>query len=117
LQGHTLVIVTATNRFLTEPIAGLFGVKNLIASEAEQVDGIYTGQPSGIPSYREGKVARLENWLDDNNLAAEESWFYSDSHNDIPLLEYVDHATAVDPDDQLRETANRRGWPIISLRD
>jgi len=115
-QDHIPIIITATNRFLTEPITAMFDVENLIASEAEMVDGVFTGKPTGIPSYREGKIKRLKAWLNDKNMVPEESWFYSDSHNDIPLLEYVDHATAVDPDDHLRTIAEQRGWPIISLR-
>lgn len=115
-QGHTPIIITATNRFLTEPITAMFKVENLIASEPELVDGVFTGKPTGIPSYREGKIERLKAWLNEKNMVPEKSWFYSDSHNDIPLLEYVDHATAVDPDDLLRAFAKQRGWPIISLR-
>lgn len=116
-QNHVLMVITATNRFLTEPIAKLLGVDNLIATEPEIKNGIYTGKPSGTPSYRDGKVNRLEEWLQSSDSVCSESWFYSDSHNDIPLLEYVDHPTAVDPDDQLREIAAQRGWPIITLRD
>ncbi len=116
-QQHTTMIITATNRFLTEPIARLLGVEHLIATEPEQVDGVYTGRPSGIPSYQAGKVRRLELWLEQQQATLSESWFYSDSHNDIPLLEFVDHATAVDPDETLRVLATERGWPIISLRN
>lgn len=115
-QGHTLLIITATNRFITQPIAELFGIKNLIASEAEMKDGRYTGKPTGIPSYAEGKVTRLNQWLKENNYQPEETWFYSDSHNDLPLLKIVDHPIAVDPDDILKKEAEERGWPIISLR-
>jgi HAD superfamily hydrolase (TIGR01490 family) len=115
-QGHTLLIITATNRFITQPIAELFGIKNLIASEAEMKDGRYTGKPTGIPSYAEGKVTRLNEWLKENNYQPEETWFYSDSHNDLPLLRIVDHPIAVDPDEILKKEAEERGWPIISLR-
>lgn len=115
-QGHTLLIITATNQFITQPIVELFGIKNLIASEAEMKDGRYTGNPTGIPSYAEGKVTRLNEWLKENNYQPEETWFYSDSHNDLPLLRIVDHPVAVDPDDILREEATKQGWPIISLR-
>ena len=115
-QGHTLLIITATNSFITQPIAELMGVSNLIASEAEMKDGRYTGKPIGIPSYAEGKVTRLNAWLKENNNQPEETWFYSDSHNDLPLLRIVNHPFAVDPDDILREEATRQGWPIISLR-
>ena len=115
-QGHVLLIITATNRFLTEPIAELFGVLNLIASEAEMKDGCYTGQPLGIPSYAAGKVTRLNAWLDEYGDRPGESWFYSDSHNDLPLLNSVTYPVTVDPDEILREEATKQGWPIISLR-
>ena len=115
-QGHTLLVITATNRFITEPIAELLDVSNLIASEPEIKDGRYTGKSTGIPSYAEGKVTRLNAWLKENNLKPDETWFYSDSHNDLPLLKIVDHPVAVDPDDILREEAKKKGWPIISLR-
>ncbi len=116
-RGDTLMIVTATNRFITGPIAERLGIDELIAVEPEMVDGRYTGRASGIPSYREGKVERLEQWLADSDLTLDGSWFYSDSHNDLPLLEKVDHPVAVDPDPTLREVAEARGWKIISLRD
>ncbi len=116
-RGDTLLIVTATNRFITGPIAERLGIDHLIAVEPEVVDGRYTGKVSGTPSYREGKVKRLEEWLADKDLTLDGSWFYSDSHNDLPLLELVDHPVAVDPDDTLREVAEQKGWRIISLRD
>ena len=116
-RGDTLMIVTATNRFITGPIAERLGIDELIAVEPEMVDGRYTGRARGIPSYREGKVERLEQWLADSDLTLDGSWFYSDSHNDLPLLEKVDHPVAVDPDPTLREVAEARGWKIISLRD
>ena len=115
-QGHELLIITATNRFLTEPIAKEFGVNHLIACEPEIINDEYTGQFTGTPSYAEGKVMRFNEWLSQNNHTVDESWFYSDSHNDIPLLRMVDHAIAVDPDDSLREEAEKSGWEIISLR-
>jgi HAD superfamily hydrolase (TIGR01490 family) len=115
-QNHVLLIITATNRFLTEPIAALFGVQYLIASEAEMKDGYYTGKPLGIPSYAAGKVTRLNAWLGEFGDQPEESWFYSDSHNDLPLLRLVNHPVAVDPDEILRDEAGKQGWPIISLR-
>lgn len=116
-QGDHLLIVTATNRFITEPIALRLGIEDLIACEAELVNGHYTGEPIGIPSYAGGKVVRLEQWLQVHSCSLEGSWFYSDSHNDIPLLEVVDHPVAVDPDPGLRALAEERGWPVISLRD
>lgn len=115
-QEHELLIITATNNFLTEPIAGLFGISHLIASNAELKDGQFTGKPVGVPAYAEGKVTRLKSWLQEQGNTPEESWFYSDSHNDIPLLECVDHPIAVDPDDLLLAEVEKRGWPIISLR-
>jgi len=115
-RGHELLIITATNRFITAPIAAALGVDDLIACEAEIVDGLYTGEPSGIPSYQAGKVTRLYNWLEGRRSSLEGAWFYSDSHNDLPLLELVDHPVAVDPDEILRVRALECGWPVISLR-
>jgi HAD superfamily hydrolase (TIGR01490 family) len=117
-RGDLRVVITATNSFVTAPIAREFGIAELIATEPEQRDGEFTGAVSGIPCFREGKVARLEAWLGErgNALAAyAESWFYSDSHNDLPLLERVSHPVAVDPDDALSARARAGGWPIISL--
>jgi HAD superfamily hydrolase (TIGR01490 family) len=115
-RGHTLVIITATNRFITEPIAGLYGVPNLIAVEPELGDGRYTGWVAGVPSFAAGKVTRLEAWLAGRGEAMAESWFYSDSRNDLPLLSKVTHPIAVDPDEVLAAEARTRGWPILSLR-
>ena len=112
------VVITATNSFVTGPIAREFGIANLIATEPEQRNGEFSGGVAGIPCFREGKVRRLEQWLTgrDRSLASfSESWFYSDSLNDLPLLEQVSHPVAVDPDDTLRRHASGRGWPIISL--
>lgn len=115
-QGHTLVIITATNRFITEPIAEMFGVVQLIATEPERINGRYTGKVSGTPSFAAGKVERLEEWLQDQPESLCESWFYSDSHNDIPLLNQVCNPVAVDPDEKLAAAARKQEWPIISLR-
>ncbi len=115
-QGHELLIITATNRFVTAPIAQLLGIDNLIACEGEIVDGRYTGEPSGVPSYHAGKVTRLQDWLQGRNTTLTGAWFYSDSRNDLPLLELVDNPVAVDPDDTLRARALELGWPVISLR-
>ena len=115
-QGHELLIITATNRFLTEPIANLFNIKSLIACEPEIIDGQYTGQTVGTPSYAAGKVTRYKEWLLQCHYNVDESWFYSDSHNDIPLLKLVNHAVAVDADNSLRKEAEKSGWKIISLR-
>ncbi|MCB1687944.1 MAG: HAD family hydrolase [Halioglobus sp.] len=115
-RGHELLIITATNRFITAPIAAALGVDNLIACEAEIVDGLYTGAPTGTPSFKGGKVTRLYEWLETHDCDLDGAWFYSDSHNDLPLLERVDNPVAVDPDDTLRERAVELGWPVISLR-
>jgi HAD superfamily hydrolase (TIGR01490 family) len=117
-RGDLRVVITATNSFVTAPIAREFGIAELIATEPEQRDGEFSGGVSGIPCFREGKVARLEAWLEGRRspLASfAESWFYSDSLNDLPLLDRVSHPVAVDPDDTLRKHAASRGWPIISL--
>jgi HAD superfamily hydrolase (TIGR01490 family) len=119
LGNNLCVIITATNRFVTGPIAMALGVRHLIATEPEQMNGEFTGQVSGLPCFREGKIARLESWLDEHNLtwmSFLESWFYSDSLNDLPLLNKVTHPVAVDPDATLKAHAEENGWPIISLR-
>ncbi|WP_163560304.1 HAD family hydrolase [Halomonas sp. NO4] len=116
-RGDTLLIITATNRFITGPIAERLGVDDLIATEPEVVDGRYTGRVTGTPSYRDGKVTRLQAWLSDKDLMLDNAWFYSDSHNDLALLELVEHPVAVDPDPTLREVAEGRNWRIISLRE
>jgi len=115
-QGDRLLIITATNAFITRPIADALGVEQLIATEPEMRQGRYTGGVAGVPCFREGKVVRLNAWLQENGQTLTESWFYSDSHNDIPLLEQVSHPTAVDPDETLSGHAAMRGWPVISLR-
>ena len=121
IESHSdalTAIVTATNRFITEPIAAELGVPNLLATEIEEVDGFFTGRPSGTPNFREGKIQRVNEWLGEmgHSLPDFESWFYSDSRNDLPLLEKVDHPVAVDPDETLRAEAEKRGWPIITLK-
>lgn len=115
-QGHQLLIITATNDFVTKPIASRLGIDELLGCTAEIIDGVYSGQITGTPCFQEGKVARLNHWLESNPFSIEESFFYSDSHNDIPLLEAVGEPIAVDPDSKLQEYANQQGWPIISLR-
>ncbi|GAB2713196.1 HAD family hydrolase [Halomonas garicola] len=116
-QGDTLLIITATNRFITDPIAERLGIDHLIAVEPEVADGRYTGRVSGTPSFREGKITRLNEWLESRSDTLDDAWFYSDSHNDLALLEMVDNPVAVDPDDTLRQIARERGWRIISLRE
>lgn len=115
--GDKLVIITATNRFVTGPIAARLGVQTLLATECEMADGRYTGRSTDVPCFREGKVTRLNRWLEENGFTLEDSYFYSDSMNDLPLLEQVTHAVAVNPDPNLRAEAEKRGWPVISLRD
>lgn len=115
-NGDTLMIITATNAFVTAPIAERFGIEHLIATEPALVDGRYTGEVVGRPAFREGKVERLQQWLDTNAASLNGSVFYSDSINDLPLLESVDFPVAIDPDERLAAIAHERGWPIRSLR-
>ena len=114
-RGDIAVIITATNSFVTRPIADLFGVEHLIATEPEMIAGEYTGGVSGLPSYREGKVIRLREWLSEHDQTLADSWFYSDSHNDLPLLESVENPVAVNPDARLQSIAKKRQWPILHL--
>ena len=117
--GDLIIVITATNSFITKPIAALFGIENLIGTDPEEKEGEFTGKVSGTPSFKEGKVTRLEAWLKSKNLSLasfEKSYFYSDSHNDLPLMEKVTHPVAVDSDDILSEYATSKGWPQISLR-
>ncbi len=116
-QGDVLLVITATNRFVTEPIVRLYGIDNLIATTPEFVDGQYTGDFLGTPCFQEGKVTLLNEWLNSHRQSLKDSYFYSDSHNDLPLLNKVDHPVAVDPDDILRAQAEQHGWPVITLRD
>lgn len=115
--GDTLMIITATNAFVTAPIADRFGIPHLIASIPEEQAGRFTGEVVGIPSFQQGKVERLRHWLTEQGGDLRGSHFYSDSHNDIPLLELVERPVAVDPDERLARHARAKGWPIISLRD
>ncbi len=115
--GDVLVIVTATNRFITEPIAERLRIPHLLATEPEMIDGRYTGRTVGLACFQQGKVARLEAWLAETGHDLAGSGFYSDSHNDLPLLNRVTYPVAVDPDPKLTRHARECGWPIISLRD
>jgi len=118
--GDLVAIVTSTNRFITAPIARAYGVEHLIATDPEMRDGRYTGHIVGVPAFREGKVARLQEWLagrGQREADFDERWFYSDSTNDLPLLERVTHPVAVDPAPDLAAIARQRGWPVMSLRN
>jgi len=115
--GDTLMIITATNAFVTAPIAARLCIPHLIATVPELAGGHFTGRVSGTPSFREGKVVRLRDWLSQHQETLDGAWFYSDSHNDLPLLELVNHPVAVDPDEILAGHAEERGWPVISLLD
>ena len=114
-RGDTLLIVTATNSFITAPIAQAFGIPHLIATEPAQANGQFTGKVAGVPAYREGKVTRLNEWLVVHRENLNDSWFYSDSHNDLPLLEVVTCPVAVNADPTLTQIARTRGWPILEL--
>ncbi|MCH9699714.1 MAG: HAD-IB family hydrolase [Gammaproteobacteria bacterium] len=116
-KGDTVLIITATNQFVTEPSAELYGVDHLLATKPEFIDGQFTGKVEGTPCYQDGKIVNLDLWLSDGreNLACE-SWFYSDSMNDIPLLKQVDYAVAVDADQSLIEKAEQEGWLLTSFR-
>lgn len=115
-KGDTLLVITATNRFVTEPIVQLYGIDHLLATTPEKINGQYTGKFIDTPCYQHGKVIHLQSWLKTSNESLTDSWFYSDSHNDLPLLNLVSSPVAVDPDDKLREAAKSAQWPIISLR-
>lgn len=115
-KGHFLLIITATNLFVTGPIAESLGVDHILATVPEQKDDQYTGSVEGTPCFQEGKVTRLQHWLDETGHNLEGSYFYSDSHNDLPLLKLVDHPVAVDADEQLTAYAKQQQWPVISFR-
>ena len=117
--GDLLAVITATNSFVTKPIATAYGIEHLIGTTPEEINGEFTGRVSGVPSYQEGKVTRLEQWLAEQGKTMQDFaaiWFYSDSHNDLPLLQLVSNPVAVDPDPTLEAYAPGRGWPIMSLR-
>ncbi len=118
-EGSLCAVVTATNDFVTAPIAREFGIAHLVATRAQICDGAYTGKPEGTPCFREGKLVRVDQWLaglGKNWHTFAQSRFYSDSHNDLPLLERASQPVVVDGDDTLRAIAEKRGWPQISLR-
>ena len=118
-EADLVAVITATNSFVTAPIAREFGIAHLIATDPEEIDGHFTGEVAGTPCFREGKIARLEQFLERHGTRLDcltSSRFYSDSLNDLPLLEKIQHPVAVDPDATLRAHAQAHGWPVISLR-
>ncbi len=115
-RGDTLMIISATNLFITEPIAELLGVEHILATQPEFRDGRYTGDYVGHATYQQGKVNALQEWLSSNDMDLAGSSFYSDSINDLPLLEQVENPYTVNPDDRLLEVASQRGWPVLDLR-
>lgn len=118
-QGDLCLVITATNSFVTKPIAQAYGIAHLIGTDPEMVNGAYTGGVAGVPSFQEGKVTRLNQWLAERGQVLadfEQSYFYSDSHNDLPLMKLVTHPVAVDADAKLTDYAQQHGWPHISLR-
>ena len=119
--GDLCAVVTATNAFVTGPIARAFGIPHLIATipGADAVSGRFSGAPAGVPSFQSGKITRVEAWLTELGSwwgSFDQTWFYSDSHNDLPLLKKVSHPVAVDPDPTLKSHAEAHGWQVISLR-
>lgn len=118
-QGDLCLVITATNSFVTKPIATAYGIEHLIGTDPEEQDGEFTGGVSGVPSFQQGKVTRLEQWLSARNQQLADfptSYFYSDSHNDLPLMKLVTNPVAVDADPTLTAYAVEQGWPHISLR-
>ncbi len=117
--GAIVAVVTATNSFVTGPIVRAFGIPHLIATVPALENGAFTGKPRGTPAFKSGKIERVEGWLESLGLwwdSFENSSFYSDSHNDLPLMNMVGNPVAVDPDDTLRAHAIAQSWPVISLR-
>lgn len=117
--GDLCIIITATNSFVAEPIGAAYGITHLIGTDPEMVDGQYTGGVSGTPSFQAGKVTRINQWLADKGQTLDDfdkSYFYSDSHNDLPLMKLVTNPVAVDADETLTAYAKENGWPTISLR-
>ena len=118
-DGDLCLVITATNSFVTKPIATAYGIEHLIGTDPEMVDGEYTGGVSGVPSFQAGKVTRLNQWLAERGQTLGDfavSYFYSDSHNDLPLMQLVTNPVAVDADETLKKVAQEKGWPIITLR-
>ncbi len=116
-NGDTLMVITATNSFITRPITTAFGIEHLLATEPEVIDGKYTGNIAGTPCFQEGKVTRLKQWMKQHHQTLAGSWFYSDSHNDLPLLLKSENPVAVDADEKLLDYARQHNWQIMSLRN
>lgn len=114
--GDDLVIITSTNRFIVEPICELLGIEHLIATEAARVNGEFTGEVQGVPCFGPGKVTRARQWAGSHAKSLQDSYFYTDSYNDLPLLEQVAHPVAVDADEKLAAHASEHGWKQISLK-
>ena len=118
-NGDKLLIITATNSYITKPIGDLLGIKDLIGTDLEEKDGEFTGKVKGVPSFKEGKIERLNLWLKQKNLNLkdfEKVYFYSDSQNDLPLLRIVSNPIAANPDEVLEIEAKKNNWPIVILR-
>jgi HAD superfamily hydrolase (TIGR01490 family) len=113
-QKHELLLITASNSFLAEPIAKMLRFSNLICTQVEVIQNKFTGNIIGIPAFRDGKTQLLDNWLSQRGLSLNGSWGYGDSHNDLPLLQMVEHAVAVTPDPVLNRFARKAGWEIIN---
>ncbi len=115
-KGDTVLVITASNTFITKPIIEMYGIDHLLATEPEFISGRFTGKVSGIPCFQSGKIDNLMPWLEKNKESLIGSYFYSDSHNDLPLLELVDNPIAVNSDKILSYTAHKNGWPVLDWR-
>ena len=115
-KGDTVLVITASNTFITKPIIEMYGIDHLLATEPEFISGRFTGKVAGIPCFQSGKIDNLMPWLEKNNESLIGSYFYSDSHNDLPLLELVDNPIAVNSDKILSSAAHKNGWPVLDWR-
>lgn len=115
-NGDTVLVITASNTFITTPIAEMYGINHLLATEPEFKDGRFTGKVSGVPCFQSGKIDNLMPWIEKHNKNLKGSYFYSDSHNDLPLLELVDNPVAINGDPRLTSTAKKNGWPNLDWR-
>jgi HAD superfamily hydrolase (TIGR01490 family) len=115
-NGDTVLVITASNTFITAPIAEMYGINHLLATEPEFKDGRFTGKVSGVPCFQSGKIDNLMPWIEKHNKNLKGSYFYSDSHNDLPLLELVDNPVAINGDPRLTRTAKKNGWPNLDWR-